>query len=482
LPRLYAKCERQAWGKAIFCPTIIALPSDSCKQRKRLRLRYPLLRLQDACGKLNIWRTAMNVWRRLCDFLGLPSARRQTASALSPAQSTEKANFETATAANIPAETYVTQKDEIDCGEDLEKFLLLANRQVKAKVRHCDRRGRWWIFETDNEGNLTAAVYRLEQSAAPGLADFLAHRRMSISFPRSGCERAWLEDPESEVKKFHGALRDALLAIRATASIATKDPSPLLAQLIYPGGESRFNRWVARLAEIYKQGLLGVVAISSRKENNAIQRHFAAVLADEICGTAEGASAQAGANLVIAEARKADISEPTAVLPLSLLWEECRGGKPQGVRFLAAAEPIYDTPFLAALRAYDRHVQMAIDRMGDLCRLYLLQGDILRGTPQENGELQAATLVADIAYKQGDPPLEEIRRNLRYKFEQDWQEAIARCGSRFRLNMTVRFTSELPSASGDDAMAAMGSGVPLFFRSPLPGDKEKVAPAAGRDE
>jgi len=28
---------RQAWGKAIFCPTTTSLPSNSCKQRKRLR-------------------------------------------------------------------------------------------------------------------------------------------------------------------------------------------------------------------------------------------------------------------------------------------------------------------------------------------------------------------------------------------------------------------------------------------------------------
>jgi len=36
LPRIYAECERQAWGKTIFCPTTISLPSNSCKQRKRL--------------------------------------------------------------------------------------------------------------------------------------------------------------------------------------------------------------------------------------------------------------------------------------------------------------------------------------------------------------------------------------------------------------------------------------------------------------
>jgi len=39
LPRIYAECARQAWGKAIFCLTTTSLPSDSRKQRKRLAKR-----------------------------------------------------------------------------------------------------------------------------------------------------------------------------------------------------------------------------------------------------------------------------------------------------------------------------------------------------------------------------------------------------------------------------------------------------------
>ena len=56
LPRIYAECARHDWGKAIFCPTITALPSDSCKQRKRLDIQPLDFQIASAMymGKINL--------------------------------------------------------------------------------------------------------------------------------------------------------------------------------------------------------------------------------------------------------------------------------------------------------------------------------------------------------------------------------------------------------------------------------------------
>ncbi len=421
----------------------------------------------------------MRIWRRLLTFLGLSSSDDMAISAR--CQESEKAEANADAPAKmlkpVASEKMIRDGGENDCGEDMAQFLLFANNHAKARLRHRDRRGQWWLFETDNEGNLTVTVHRVEQSAPRGLAEFLANRRMSISYHHS-CEHAWLEEPEAAAEKFRGALADALLALRATASDAGKR-SPLLRQILYPGGDERLSQWLENIQGIYKQALLGVVAISAGEGDQPPQRHFAVVLSDESC-QAKSAASEAAVSLVAYEARKIGIAEPTLVLSPKILWEECRSGTPRFVRLLAAAEPLFDTPFLSALRAYDKHAQTVVDRMGDNCRLYLLQGDILGGVPQEDGNLKAAILVNDSAYK-GVAHFEELRRNLQQKLEQDWYEATSRCGGRFRFKVCVLFASELSAPSERKAVAALGGGVPLIFRSPLADGEVNGASMDGAD-
>ncbi|MCX7935318.1 MAG: hypothetical protein N3A66_08680, partial [Planctomycetota bacterium] len=267
----------------------------------------------------------MRFWHRLLAFLGLspPSAEAAPHPCSGAAEARETPAAELANALTpLSAAGDERNRKENDCGEDLTRFLLYANRHAKARLRRCDSRGRWWLFETDNEGNLTATVYRLEPTAPRGLAEFLASRRMSISYPINGCERAWLDDPQAVAEKFHGALADALLALRATAQ-GTAKANSLLAQLIYPGGDVRFSRWIERLVEIYKQSLLGVAAISSREGQQPPQRHLAVVLNHDLRTTASAAIAEMVA-AVAAEARDAGIAAPAFVLSPALLWEECR--------------------------------------------------------------------------------------------------------------------------------------------------------------